>query len=376
MPVTGLADWMDEFAVPGNLWYLKRLSGNDTLANGSHQAGPYIPKSVIFAALPSLPRLAGTNPRISLEAFTDIHPDRRFVSAIWYNNLTRDEARVTNWGGGASALLDPESTGALAVFVFVGTADGRDAASVHIWVCEGYEDEVIEDRVGPVDPGKFAVWRVGDQPADLFAARRVAHASCRMSALQMPPDWLTKFPSGAEIVRRTVDLRPLQNEGPDARLLKRRECEYELFRSVEEAFEMPAILAGFSTIDDFVERALSVLQRRKARSGRSLELHARAILIEEGFRQDADFCHGGVSEGGKRPDFMFPTQAAYRDMTFPPARLRMLATKTTLKDRWRQILNEADRIGRKHLLTLQEGVSIAQSKRCAPPTCSWWCHAG
>jgi hypothetical protein len=38
----------------------------------------------------------------------------------------------------------------------------------------------------------------------------------------------------------------------------------------------------------------------------------------------------------------------------------MLAVKTTCKDRWRQILNEASRIPRKHLLTLQEGVSEGQ----------------
>ena len=31
-----------------------------------------------------------------------------------------------------------------------------------------------------------------------------------------------------------------------------------------------------------------------------------------------------------------------------------------MKDRWRQILNEAERIPTKHLLTLQEGVSVAQ----------------
>ncbi len=40
----------------------------------------------------------------------------------------------------------------------------------------------------------------------------------------------------------------------------------------------------------------------------------------------------------------------------------MLAAKTTCKDRWRQILNEADRIQVKHLLTLQEGVSENQFK--------------
>ena len=38
----------------------------------------------------------------------------------------------------------------------------------------------------------------------------------------------------------------------------------------------------------------------------------------------------------------------------------MLAVKTTYRDRWRQILNEADRIMTKHLLTLQEGVSVCQ----------------
>jgi hypothetical protein len=38
----------------------------------------------------------------------------------------------------------------------------------------------------------------------------------------------------------------------------------------------------------------------------------------------------------------------------------MLAVKTTCKDRWRQILNEAERIKKKHLLTLQEGVSVGQ----------------
>lgn len=38
----------------------------------------------------------------------------------------------------------------------------------------------------------------------------------------------------------------------------------------------------------------------------------------------------------------------------------MLAVKTTCKDRWRQILNEADKIKQMHLFTLQEGVSLAQ----------------
>ena len=38
----------------------------------------------------------------------------------------------------------------------------------------------------------------------------------------------------------------------------------------------------------------------------------------------------------------------------------MLASKTCCKDRWRQVINEADRIKHKHLFTLQEGVSVNQ----------------
>ena len=123
---------------------------------------------------------------------------------------------------------------------------------------------------------------------------------------------------------------------------------------------LPRIREGFTSIEDFIKTAQSVLQSRKSRSGNSLELHAREILIEEGFRPGADFHHKPVIEGGKVPDFIFPSLDAYNDPNFPEGRLKMLAAKTTCKDRWRQVINEADRIEFKHLLTLQEGVSEPQ----------------
>ena len=39
----------------------------------------------------------------------------------------------------------------------------------------------------------------------------------------------------------------------------------------------------------------------------------------------------------------------------------MLGVKSTCKDRWRQILVEADRIDNKHLLTLEAAISTAQT---------------
>ena len=69
-----------------------------------------------------------------------------------------------------------------------------------------------------------------------------------------------------------------------------------------------------------------------------------------------------MSSTGRSPNrasalILFPSQAAFRDPTLPEVRLRTLATKTTCRDRRRQVVNEADRIEAKHLLTLQEGVA-------------------
>ena len=111
MAVADLGDWLSEWLEDGGVWYLKRLSGNDTLANESHQAGPYIPKDILFELFPDLDRPDQKNPDVWLDAYIDSHSDHRHVRAIWYNNKlhggTRNETRLTNWGGGASALLDP-----------------------------------------------------------------------------------------------------------------------------------------------------------------------------------------------------------------------------------------------------------------------------
>lgn len=39
----------------------------------------------------------------------------------------------------------------------------------------------------------------------------------------------------------------------------------------------------------------------------------------------------------------------------------MLGVKTSLKDRWRQVLSEANRIKSKHLLTIEPGISYNQT---------------
>lgn len=370
MAVVDLTDWLDDFGRPGVVWFVKRLSGNDTLANGSHQAGPYVPKQFLFAMFPSMNRPEDKDPEVRFDLFIDSHADHRVVRAVWYNGRvrgagTRNEARVTNLGGKSSALLDPESTGALTVFAFV-REFGGDARACHAWVCRTrIEEDILEERIGAVEPGRHVVWPPETAPTlDLFApAPARVRTSCRLSREEIPASWLEGFPSGADIIRKAVELRGGGALDPDERLLRRRECEYEIFLSVEEALELPVIRAGFDDIGAFISKAQTILQRRKARSGRSLELHAREIFVEEGLVQGLTFDHSPQSENGKEPDFLFPSQHAYEDPAFPTNRLRMLAVKTTIRDRWRQVLEEADRIHEKHLLTLQEGVSVSQFRQ-------------
>lgn len=360
-----LGDWLSEYSGPNYTWYVKRLSGNDTLANKTHQAGPYIPKELLFEVLPGLARIDVENPDLWFDVYIDSHADARQIRAVYYNSKRhkkqpngRDETRLTNWGGGESALLDPESTGALTIFAF--SVGPNVTPECHVWVCRHEtEEELIEDRIGPIEPGKSIVQPVGGT-IQASLSETAVRASCWLTPDEIPTAWLTKFPSGVEIIAKAAELQSHGNLMPDLRLMKRRACEYEIFRSVEEAVEMPLIKAGFTNIDGFISRAQTILQRRKSRAGRSLELHAREIFMEEKLVEGTDFSHQPESESGKSPDFLFPCEAAYKDRNFPSEKLRMLAVKTTMKDRWRQILNEANRVEHKHLLTLQEGISESQ----------------
>lgn len=349
-------DWMSGVSGEGWSWYLKYLSGNDTLLNGSHQAGPYMPKQVIFDLFPSLAVGSGTNPRTALPASVDSHGTTTELRAIWYNSRTRDECRLTGWGGLASPILDPDATGSLCVFAFRANPD-RDADFLRIWLCRTPEEEdLIQDRTGSVEPGSGFLYMAGPHGRDVQPELHT-DAPCWLRPDEIPAEWRFCLPDASSIIDLTLSRVPSARRMiADKRLLRRRQCEYEVFRSVEEQIVLPRIHEGFGSVDIFVDFANSVTNRRKVRSGASLELHLAAIFAEEAI----SYSRGKVSEQNKRPDFIFPSITAYHDDAFPQSRLRMLAAKTTCKDRWRQIINEANRIPIKYLVTLQEGVTSTQ----------------
>ena len=359
-----IAGWIAEnhFSREGVVWCVKRLSANDTLATRAHQAGPYMPRDFLLEVFPEINRPHDENPDTSFALYLDSHADHRQARAVWYNRKSRNEVRITRLGGASSALLDPESTGALAVFSFSPSfSPPRDApgCECRAWVCTSVpEEDAVLDAVGWVEPGAFRF--AGCPAGPSYAEPAEASRDCWLAPDDIPKAWFAAFPDADELLGTVVERLPLHSLSADERLIRRRTCEYEMFRSVEEAVALPVIRNGFATMDDFLAFAQTTLQRRRARSGRSLELHARRIFVEEGLKEHRDFVHGAQSEAGSRPDFLFPSKACYDDPGYPAQRLRMLAVKTTCRDRWRQILAEAARIPVKHLLTLQKGVSDAQ----------------
>lgn len=355
-------EWMEDVSGPGWTWFVKRLSGNDTLANGSHQAGPYVPKEAALRLFPSLDENE-YNPRVDFPVVIASHGLKAAPRIIWYNNRlhktgTRNECRLTNWGGVQSPVLDPDSTGAICVFAFRQDDPKKDAEGCVVWLCTTVEEEdAVEDQVGPVEPGEGLAY---DASTTITLTNLPHDTPCSLKPDEIPLEWKLNFPDGLTVVNMAVARLPsVLSLTPDKRLVRRRDCEFEIFRCVEEAAVLPRIKEGFSKVEHFIKYANAVTNRRKQRSGKSLELQAKRIFDEE----TLPHAHNQVSEGTKRPDFLFPSADAYHDPSFPDAKLRMLGAKTTCKDRWRQILPEADRVPNKHLLTLQLGISLKQFKQ-------------
>ena len=168
-----------------------------------------------------------------------------------------------------------------------------------------------------------------------------------------------RFPTTREFsdfARSTLRIDP--RDDPDMAIVAWMEREEVLFRALERHLTSERLRTGFDgDVDGFVSFSLSVQNRRKSRVGAAFENHVEEIFRKLCIRYDRT----KITEQKNRPDFIFPGISEYQDATFPTDQLTMLGVKSTCKDRWRQILAEADRIQEKHLLTLEPSISIAQT---------------
>lgn len=148
---------------------------------------------------------------------------------------------------------------------------------------------------------------------------------------------------------------------PDDALISWMDTEEMLFRILEREIVKEKLKHGFGEqgddVDEFIKFSLSVQNRRKSRVGHAFEHHIEKIL----FDNNIVFQRGARTEGKQTPDFLFPNEASYHNMSCDESKLRMLGAKTTCKDRWRQVLAEANKIKRKHLITLQPSISEDQT---------------
>lgn len=331
----------------GNFSYCKFLSANDSGETGGHQSGILISKSA-KAMLWTDEELLENHilkkyGRIRWQ--DDYDTDCTFT---WYES--KNELRITGFGRGKSPLSS-EYTGALFVMVkdseqdyrgyLLNTDDDIEQFLDAFGLTPAETNRPIEiNRVNPEIREKQAIDSFIDTlKVDFPASAEMSHA--------------------ARIIQYQVYLnRPLAVKDPDSILLRWTDQEYTLFRAIEHARYGDIIAKGFASVDDFVILANQMLNRRKSRAGKSLEHHLAAIFDENKIRYTAQ----AITEGKKKPDFLFPSEADYHDMTFSVNKLCTLAAKTTCKDRWRQILNEADRLRdkNKYLCTMQQGISAAQ----------------
>ncbi|UXI04732.1 type II restriction endonuclease [Photobacterium sp. TY1-4] len=159
----------------------------------------------------------------------------------------------------------------------------------------------------------------------------------------------------------TREISPVDT--PDTALIEWMETEESAFRQLEKHIVQQRLREGFGEngddVDEFVRFSLSVQNRRKSRSGHAFENHIETILLANGIQFD----RGAKTEGRQKPDFLFPDSKSYSDTSFPGDKLRILGAKTTCKDRWRQVLAEAKRIPRKHLITMEPAISEAQTQQ-------------
>lgn len=354
--------WLTEKSSDNWYIHIKRLSANDTGASGGHQSGVYLPNNSANFLFPSINRIDEENPSIGLTAKIISHEvNDSQVRAVYYNsklrNLNpkgRNETRITCWGGQKSPVQNQNNTGAIAIFSFYIPDNSKDCELVEAWVCRTVEEEdLLEAMIGEVFPGSAS----SGPSVKILGGFAIDDSDWKSRNYPIPDAWKIDFPSGSEIIEYLPVIFKFKNNTPDKLLLERREKEYSLFRQIEEFHVLDKIKEGFSSVEEFIELANSVSNRRKSRSGKSLEMHLEKIFIANGL---ITFTTQSITEGKKKPDFLFPSAIDYHNLAYPTEKLRMLAVKTTCKDRWRQAINEANRIDNIHLFTLQEGVSVNQ----------------
>ena len=331
--------------------FCRFLSANDTHATGGHQYGFLLP----IAAYPIIfnqDKVKGENKdkTVKIRWQNDLETESRLT----YYGKAKNELRITRFGND---------------FPFFAEEHVGDLLIIAKQTDDDYEGYVLSTE-DDIDTFMSHFNLSADRPNQIIDVANKQHESNTLqTAIDEAIKDLIDFPQTAEMGKMAQELfNRLQKindekvcEAPDKILLNWYDTELSLFRSLEEKVYNPIYTKPFPDCQSLIEFSNKILNRRKSRAGKSLEHHLSAIFTA----QKLIFEEQVVTENNKKPDFLFPNGICYHNFEFPAEDLTILGAKTTCKDRWRQVINEADRVDERFLFTLQQGISKNQLKEMA-----------
>lgn len=328
--------------------FTKFITANDTGATGGHQAGFHIHKNAwrLFFDKAGV-KSENKDKFVTIKWQDDFETESRF---IYYGVGTRNEYRLTRFGRGFPYLQD-ENIGDLLVIVKK-SSDFYEAFILQ-------SDEETDEFLAALNISSTDTNCIIPKQFEQTAEDRLLQ--CFLSFIN---SLKVEFPATIELATNARNcyngvygVTPkLIQANPDKEILGWLDAEFQLFKVLENNRYSQRIKTPFATVEELVETANTILNRRKSRAGKSLEHHLAEIFSTF----QLSYATQAVTEDNKKPDFLFPNVEAYLNPGFNDEKLVVLASKTTCKDRWRQVLNEADRVKTKHLFTLQQGISKNQ----------------
>jgi type II restriction enzyme len=334
-----------EACLKANIAYCKFISPNDAGVTSTHQYGYLINRDAYKLAFAE-PGEKGTTKEqlVTIKWQDDFETSSRF---IYYGDKTRNEYRLTR--------------------VPRGVPFSEDDAVGNLLILAKFDEEYFQGYVLQSDDEIDAFleyFAISPAEANGIIQTLSRVSTDTASLIQSYIEQLdNKFPATTELSAKAREIYNKINStdaesivsDPDSAISGWVEAEYSLFKEVEKKVYQKYISTKFSDVDSLVDVANTILNRRKSRAGKSLEHHLAAVFDTN----NLPYTEQGITEGHKKPDFIIPSIELYHSLRSPD-KLVFLGAKTTCKDRWRQVLNEADRIPVKHLFTLQPGVSSNQ----------------
>ena len=347
--------------------FVKKLSRNDTSwadYSGKHQAGFYIPRPIREARF--FPELQADNP-------TKPHIFHAELAVLWpqTGEVTSSHMRhYSNKGPETHFTVLPKTLfqGLTPASLLLIGRFAQPVADCNYWIVVldsvSEEAELLETvldlesgfHYGRFEPSRFedASRLARDETQELIERLQSAISTGTLAGLlaeyaDIPDPTSIATTARNEWLRTNgfaaLDPWAIPNPG-DAIMEISRDIEFRHYKRYElrrRAAELVSLLAGSGDLVTAVVKRfpeidrifLSASQQRKTRAGRSFEHHIAASLKAGRVR----FVEQAVT-GGRRPDFVMPDLPALRSRKRAYGDALVVAAKTTLRERWKQVTSE------------------------------------